>query len=63
MTPLLAQYPLPPGCIDRTYEAGDDQSLLDLLDRAFGGWPKRHVSVPPIDHLRWKLSSHPYALA
>jgi hypothetical protein len=53
---------LPPDCVDRFYEERDDQGLLDLFTRAFDGWPKRELSVPPIEHLRWKLRSHPLAL-
>jgi GNAT superfamily N-acetyltransferase len=63
MDPSRAQDALPPGCVDRPYEPRDDASLLDLLVRAFDGWPKRELRVPAIDHLRWKLGSHPQALA
>jgi hypothetical protein len=36
-------------------------SMLDLLAKAFGRWPKVAPGVTPADHLRWKTSS-PFAL-
>jgi hypothetical protein len=56
------QYPLPPGCTARFVRPGDEEAILHLLERAFGGWPKKDLLVPPIEHLRWKLSSHEKAL-
>ncbi len=41
----------------RPYRGGDEQGMLDLLTAAFGRWPAVDIDVPPIDHLRWKLSS------
>jgi len=59
---LREQYPLPPGCTIRPPRDGDEGGLLDLLLAAFEGvWPRRSISVPPIDHLRWKLHSHEVA--
>lgn len=50
---------LPPRCTMRFLREGDEQSLLDLLDAAFEGtWPRRNISVPRLEHLRWKLRSH-----
>jgi GNAT superfamily N-acetyltransferase len=43
------------------YRNGDEQGILDLLTAAFGRWPAVDISVPPIDHLRWKLTSDPIA--
>ena len=40
---------------------GDEPGLLQLLQAAFDGWPKVPVAVSPLEHLRWKLSSHPNA--
>jgi GNAT superfamily N-acetyltransferase len=45
----------------RYYREGDDEGILDLLVAAFGRWPGVDIDVPPIDHLRWKLSSDPIA--
>jgi hypothetical protein len=60
---LQEQYPLPPGCTMRPSRDGDEDGLLDLLLAAFDGvWPRRRISVPPIDHLRWKLRSHEVAV-
>ena len=52
---------LPPGWAPRFYEPGDDEALLALLEEAFDPWPKRELAVPALDHLRWKLASHPNA--
>jgi hypothetical protein len=62
MTPLLSQYPLPAGCTLRYFRDGDEEGMLDVLERAFDGWPKVELSVRPIEHLRWKLRSHEVAL-
>ncbi len=43
----------------RHYLDGDEQGILDCLTAAFGRWPAVDIDVPPIDHLRWKLSSDP----
>ncbi len=43
----------------RYYREGDEQGILDCLTAAFGSWPGVDIDVPPIEHLRWKLSSHP----
>ena len=59
---LQEQYPLPPGCEQRYFREGDEESMLDVLDKAFDGWPKVELSVPPIEHLRWKLRMHEAAL-
>ncbi len=59
---LQEQYPLPPGCEQRYFREGDEESMLEVLDKAFDGWPKIEISVPPIEHLRWKLRMHDAAL-
>lgn len=41
----------------RFLRSGDEGSLLAHLEATFGRWPGLDLSVPPIDHLRWKLSS------
>jgi GNAT superfamily N-acetyltransferase len=45
----------------RFSQAGDEPAMLDLLTRAFDGWPNVDIDVPPIEYLRWKMSSHPVA--
>jgi GNAT superfamily N-acetyltransferase len=40
----------------RYYREGDEQGILDCLTAAFGRWPAVDIDVPPIEHLRWKLS-------
>ncbi len=57
----LLKYPLPEGCTLRFIQDGDEEGMLDVLDRAFDGWPKKELLVSPLEHLRWKLSSHKLA--
>jgi hypothetical protein len=45
----------------RYYRDGDEEGILDCLTAAFGRWPSVDIDVAPIEHLRWKLSSHPIA--
>ncbi len=53
---------LPPGCTLRFIQEGDEEPLLALLNAAFeDAWPRRKISVPPLEHLRWKLRSHDLA--
>lgn len=53
---------LPPGCTLRFFREGDEEALLALLNAAFNAsWPRRKISVPPLEHLRWKLHSHDVA--
>jgi GNAT superfamily N-acetyltransferase len=37
----------------------DYPQLLELLQRAFGGWPKLAIQATPIEHLRWKWEAWP----
>ena len=46
----------------RFIREGDEEGIVELLTTAFGGWPAVEISVPPIEHLRWKLASDPYAM-
>lgn len=42
----------------RFYREGEaDDQLLEVLERAFGRWPWTEITVPPLEHLRWKLST------
>lgn len=52
---------LPATWSPRFYRPTDDPAIIDVLTSAFDGWPKVPVSVPPRDHLRWKLDIHPHA--
>ena len=52
---------VPSGCVLRFFREGDEYRLLELLTDTFPRWPAVDVSVPPIDHLRWKLRSRPEA--
>ncbi len=37
---------------------GDEEGIVKLLGRAYGGWPK--VDVDPLDFWRWKYRDNPY---
>ena len=51
------------GCVDvRFYRESDEEQVLSVLEAAFPAWPNVEVAVDPVDHLRWKLSSHPVAM-
>jgi len=45
----------------RFYREGDEPGILRVLQASFSVWPKVDASVQPIDHLRWKMASHPIA--
>jgi len=46
----------------RFYRESDDESLVGLLQAVYGRWPAQTTAAAPIDHLRWKLRSHPDAV-
>lgn len=50
------------GCTVRFYRETDDEAMVALLQGAYGRWPSVDVPVTAIEHLRWKLTSHPDAL-
>jgi hypothetical protein len=52
---------LPEGWIARFIEPGDEEGILRVMTEAFQPWPKLPCSVTPLEHLRWKLASHPVA--
>ncbi len=58
---LREQHPLPAGCQQRYYQEGDEEAMLACLNDAFGAWPRIEISVPAVEHLRWKLHMHPRA--
>ena len=53
---------VPSGCVLRYFREGDENRLLELLTDTFPRWPALDISVPAIDHLRWKLHSWPDAV-
>ncbi len=53
----------PPAWQPRFFEPGDEERVVRMLTAAFGTWPRGEVSVSPVEHLRWKLASHPSAAA
>jgi GNAT superfamily N-acetyltransferase len=52
---------LPPPEEPRSYRSGDEEGAVAVLEEAFRGWPKVEISVPAVDHLRWKIDNHPQA--
>lgn len=52
---------LPEGWVTRFIQPGDEEGILRVMTEAFERWPKLPCAVSPIDHLRWKLASHPIA--
>jgi hypothetical protein len=53
--------PLPDGWLVRHARPGDEEGILEVFRRSFDPWPRFAVSVPPLEHLRWKVSCHPLA--
>jgi hypothetical protein len=47
----------------RWFQDGDEEQILELLSLCFGEWPRVDISVSPLDHLRWKMSSSAIARA
>jgi GNAT superfamily N-acetyltransferase len=47
----------------RPWRDEDAPAVVGLLQRCFPRWPREVLPVAPIDHLRWKLASHPLAPA
>ena len=43
----------------RNAREADWPQMVDLLFRAFHRWPAFELSVPPLEHLRWKARSDP----
>jgi GNAT superfamily N-acetyltransferase len=59
---IYRQPRLPPGWTPRHYRDQDLDGVLELLLTTFSRWPAAAIQVPAIDHLRWKMASHPGAL-
>ena len=53
---------LPADWSPRNFRAGDEEGILRVLQSAFERWPRGELTVAPIEHLRWKLSSADVAL-
>jgi hypothetical protein len=45
----------------RNAREADWPQMVQLLSRAFHRWPAFELSVPPLEHLRWKARSDPMA--
>jgi hypothetical protein len=50
---------LPEGWLVRYIRPGDEDGVLAVMQASFPRWPALPISVSPLEHLRWKLSSHP----
>jgi GNAT superfamily N-acetyltransferase len=44
----------------REYHPGDEESIIDLLERVFRGWPKFDLSCSKLDHWKWKYVDRPF---
>lgn len=45
----------------RFFREGDELGMLRVLQASFANWPAVETDVAALDHLRWKMSSHPLA--
>lgn len=54
-----ARIELPLDWSPRFYEDADAEQSASVLQAAFDGWPKVETTVSAVDHLRWKMASHP----
>jgi hypothetical protein len=52
---------LPEGWSVRFARPNEEEGILRVLESAFPRWPKFAGQVEPIEHLRWKMASHPLA--
>ena len=43
----------------RSYRAGDEQEIVELLEEAFNGWPKLTLESTASDHWKWKYVDIP----
>jgi hypothetical protein len=43
----------------RNATRADEPAMLEFLFGAFQRWPAFQIEVPAIEHLRWKMQSHP----
>ena len=43
----------------RSYQDGDEEGIVQLLDQAFNGWPRIDLQCSPVDHWRWKYRDGP----
>lgn len=46
----------------REYLPGDEESIMDLLIKVFGGWPHFDLNCSPMRHWRWKYLDNPKRL-
>ena len=51
-----------PRMVARLSRADDEAGILAVYTAAFDRWPVAELTVPLLDHLRWKLCSHERAL-
>jgi GNAT superfamily N-acetyltransferase len=46
-------------CKVRSYQPGDEEEIVELLDLVFGGWPKLDVNFDSVSHWKWKYIDCP----
>jgi GNAT superfamily N-acetyltransferase len=47
------------GITVRKYQKGDEESIVELLDLVFNGWPKIDLESSALDHWKWKYNDRP----
>ena len=43
----------------RSYEEGDEEAIVELLEHVFNDWPHFDLECSPLDHWRWKFLDNP----
>lgn len=46
--------------IVRSFQLGDEEEIVSLLQSAFEGWPHRDIDHMPMDYWRWKYLDNPF---
>jgi hypothetical protein len=43
----------------RTFQPGEEEKIVELLELVFDGWPKFNLPCSPLEHWRWKYQNNP----
>ena len=49
-----------PEVVTRPYRKGDEQGIVEVLNKGFGKWPNFSISCTGLDHWVWKYLENPY---
>lgn len=47
----------------RSYNAGDEQEIVQLLELVFEGWPRINIDSTSLEHWRWKYLDNPLRMS